>query len=131
MAMTPDQFAARMVGVRWVRWASDWDACDCFGLVCLYWREVLGIDCGPVPRTDIVDGFAAAVGWAACDPEPGSTAFMSWRDGAPTHCGILLPGHRILHSKEGPIGTGSVQVTRMAVMQRLARDLRFYRFTPC
>jgi len=109
--MTPEAFAARMVGVRWQRWASEWDRCDCFGLVVLYFRAVLGIDLGSVPQTSIEDGFDAATGWRECGPEPGTTAFMTWRDGAPTH---------------GPAGTGSVQITRLTVMARLCRDLRFY-----
>ena len=129
--MTPDEFAARAVGLPWVRWRSDWQAMDCFGLVALYWREVLGIDPGPVPRAAIADGFAAARGWTECGPDPGCTAFMTWRDGAPTHCGVLLPGGQMLHSQEGPGGTGSVRITRLTVMARLCRDLRFYRFTPC
>jgi cell wall-associated NlpC family hydrolase len=132
--MAPEDFASRMVGVRWQRWASEWDRCDCFGLVVLYFRAVLGIDLGSVPQTDIAAGFAQASGWRECGPGPGSTAFMTWRDGAPTHCGVLLAGGRLLHAKEGPAGTGSVQITRLTVMARLCKDLRFYTHeavTPC
>jgi hypothetical protein len=94
--------------------------------VVLYFRAVLGIELGSVPHTSIEAGFDAATGWRECGPVPGTTAFMTWRDGAPTHCGVLLSGGRLLHAKEGPTGAGSVQITRLTVMARLCRDLRFY-----
>lgn len=130
--MTADEFARRAVGLPWVRWRSDWQALDCFGLLVLYFREVIGVDLGPVPQTDIAAGFHAARGWAECGPEPGVTAFMAWRDGAPTHCGMLLPGGLLLHAEGSPEAGGSVRATRLAAMQRLYKDIRFYRYaTPC
>ncbi len=131
LLMTPQEFALRAVGVPWVRWRSDWQAMDCAGLVFLYHREVLGIDPGPVPRTDIATGFAGAKGWAECGPEPNATAFMAWRDGKPTHCGMLIDAGQLLHAQEGPEGTGAVRITRLHVLARLTPDLRFYRFAPC
>lgn len=129
--MTPDEFARRMVGVPWVRWRSDFAACDCFGLVVLYWRHVLGVELGEVPRTDIAAGFSGVRGWSECGPEPGACGFMTWVDGSPTHCGILLPGGMLLHSREDPVGGGSVRQTRLALMARICADLRFYRYDPC
>jgi cell wall-associated NlpC family hydrolase len=130
--VTPEQFAARADAMPWRRWACGWDACDCYGLVVLYWREVLGIDPGPVPQTDIAAGFAHARGWAECGPEPGTTAFMSWHAGRPSHCGILLPGGMLLHAQQFAPGSddGSVRMTRLAAMARLYPALRFYRYTP-
>ena len=129
--LAPMDFAARMVGVPWVRWAASWEASDCYGLVVMYWRHVLGVDVGDVPRTDIASGFAGIRGWSECGPEPGACGFMTWRDGAPTHCGVLLPGGMLLHAQEDGRGGGSVRMTRLAVMARACPDLRFYRFTPC
>ena len=134
--MTADDFAARCMalpGLPWVRWRSDWQACDCYGLIVLYFREVLGIDLGPVPQTDIASGFALASGWAECGPEPGVSCFMAFRAGAASHCGVLLPGGRLLHSQEGhpDPSTGGVRITRLEVMTRVYPDLRFYRYITC
>lgn len=131
--MTPDEFAQRAVGLPWRRWHASWGGMDCYGLCVLYHREVLGIELGPVPQTDIASGFAAAQGWQECGPEPGVAAFMSWRHGAPTHCGMVLPGGQLLHSQEGrPIPEhGSVRLTRLAAMVRGVPDLRFYRYAAC
>lgn len=131
--LTPDEFASRAVGLPWQRWRSDWQAADCFGLVVLYFREVLGVDLGPVPQTDIESGFLAARGWSECGPEPGATAWMAWRDGAPTHCGVLLPGGKVLHSEGTPERPGRARVSNLpAVVRFYGADVRFYRYAaPC
>jgi cell wall-associated NlpC family hydrolase len=130
--MTADEFAARAVGLPWVRWRSDWQACDCFGLLVLYHREVHGIDLGPVPQTDIAAGFSAADGWRECGTDDGAACFMAWRGGAPAHCGIVLPGRRLLHAEGSPERGGSVRISRLSALDRAySGDLRFYRHTTC
>jgi len=119
-----------MPGIRWRRWRSDWESCDCFGIIVLWFREVCGVDLGPVPQTDIASGFASLQrDWVECGPLPGSTGFMTYRNGVPTHCGMLIHGGQLLHAQAGnPIPeSGSVRLTRLAVLARLYPDLRFYR----
>lgn len=129
--MTPAEFAGRAVGKPWRKWHASWSAMDCFGLIVLYFREVLGLDLGAVPHTDIASGFTRARGWIECGPEAGATCFMAWRDGAPCHCGVLLPGGQVLHSEGSDARAGSVRVTRLSAMLRLYGDLKFYRYAPC
>lgn len=129
--MTPAEFAGRMVGVPWKKWHATWYSADCFGLIVLYFREVLGIDLGPVPQTDIAAGFAQARGWIECGPEAGATCWMAWHDGAPTHCGILLDTRRVLHSEGSDDHPGSVRVSRISAVVRVYGALRFYRYQPC
>lgn len=125
--LTPDEFTRRAVGLPWVRWRADWSAMDCFGLVVLWHREVLGIDLGAVPEIDLADGFQHAAGWQECSPEAGATCFMAWRSGAPTHCGVLIGNGQVLHSEGSPERPGSVRVSRLSLMARIYGDLRFYR----
>jgi cell wall-associated NlpC family hydrolase len=127
--MTQTEFINRAVGLPWVRWRSDWAACDCFGLIVLYFREVLGIDLGQVPQTDIASGFASMPGWSECGPDAGATCFMAWSDGAPTHCGILLSPSQVLHSEGDRKNGGSVRVSRISAMTRIYGDLHFYKYT--
>lgn len=134
--MHPNDFLQRIMalpGVPWVRWRADWSGCDCFGLVVLWHREVLGVELGPVPETDIADGFALAAGWEPCEPDPGVTAWMTWRNGAPTHCGVLVAADMVLHNDGAPDRPGAARLTRLSAMQRLHQDLRFYRrvVAPC
>lgn len=129
--MTRGEFIGRAVGIPWVRWRSDWWGADCFGLIVLYFREVLGVDLGPVPQTDIAPGFALADGWAECAADDAQACFMAWRDGAPNHCGVVLPGGFVLHSEGSPEAPGSVRVSRLAAVARVYGDLRFYRPRTC
>lgn len=129
--MTPQEFAAKAVGLPWRRWRSDWQCADCWGLVVLYHREVLGLDLGDVPHIDIATGYAAATGWEPC-AEADGVVFMCFRAGEAVHCGIVL-GAAALHAQEGhPISDlGSTRLTPMSVMRRLYQDIRFYRRAPC
>lgn len=129
--MTPAEFAARAVGLPWVRWRSDWKSCDCFGLLILYWREVHGQDLGAVPHTDIATGFAAAAGWQRCEPEPGACAFMAYHRGAPAHCGVLITADTVLHSLGDEERGGSVRTTGLALMRRVYTDITFHRPATC
>lgn len=132
--MTPDQFICKAMaapGIPWRKWCSGWDFCDCFGLIVLWFREVLGIELGAVPQTDIASGFAVARGWVECGAEAGATAWMAWHDASPTHCGVVLPGGRLLHCEGSASHPGSVRVSRLAAVARVYGELRFYRYTPC
>lgn len=132
--MSPDEFVRRAMaapGIPWVKWRADWTGADCYGLCVLYWREVLGIDVGEVPHTDIAAGFARAEGWQECGPEPNATAWMAWRGGAPAHCGVLVGRGMVLHAEGSETRPGSVRLTRLSAMTRLYPDMRFYRRAQC
>lgn len=129
--MTQSDFVQRAVGLPWVRWRSDWSACDCFGLVVLYYREVLGVELGDVPKTDIASGFDAASGWAECAQYDDAVCFMAWRGKAPTHCGILLESGSVLHCEGSPERPGNARVTPLPAMRRGYGDIRFYKRTEC
>jgi cell wall-associated NlpC family hydrolase len=129
--LTPDQFATRAVGLPWIRWRSDWQAVDCFGLVVLYYRAVLGVDLGDVPQTDIASGFIAAQSWKECESDAGATCFMAWREGAPTHCGIVLTGSMLMHAEGSQEHPCSVRVTRLSAVERVYGALKFYRYASC
>lgn len=136
MPMTHDEFASSAVGLPWVRWRSDWQAVDCYGLVILYHREVLGVDLGTVPQFGIGDGFAGLSDhWRECGTDDvDAVAWMAWRDGSPTHCGIMLHGGLCLHS-EGHIDAqgrhvGSVRITPIRTMRRAYGTIKAYLYSP-
>jgi cell wall-associated NlpC family hydrolase len=128
--MTQSEFIARAGWLPWVRWRSDWAACDCYGLIVLYHREVLGVDPGDVPQSDMAEGFDSITGWVECEQHDGASCFMSWRNGAPTHCGILL-GDEVLHSEGAVNHPGGVRVTKLATMRRVYGLIKFYKYSPC
>lgn len=132
--MSPAEFASRMVGCPWVKWRADFDAADCYGVVVLYFREVMGIELEPAlwEADSKLDAFAAhSDRWQECAPEAGATCFMAWRDGSPTHCGVLLDQRTVIHAEGSEEHPGSVRVSRLAAMQRVYGQLKFYRYSEC
>lgn len=125
--MTANEFAARIVGAPWKKWHSSFDSADCYGVVVLYFREVLGIDLGEVPHTDIIDGFDHSTGWVECVPQAGAVGWMAFRDGAPTHCGVLLSASQVLHAAGDEERGGSVRVSSLRFIRELYGPVRFYR----
>lgn len=124
--MTPQEFVDRAVGVPWVRWRSDWEAMDCFGLLILFHREVLGVDLGTVPHVDIKDGFAKATGWV--ETEDGATAWMAFKGDSAVHCGVLLPSGACLHSEGSANQPGSVRVTPLRTIKRVFGQVKTFRY---
>lgn len=129
--MTPQEFALRAVGIPWRKWRADWQSCDCFGLIVLWYRHVLGLELGEVPQTDIAAGFALAAGWQRCDPAPGVTCWMAWRGDAPTHCGVLFSASEVLHAEGSDEHPGSVRLSRLRAVAQVYGEIRFYRYAPC
>lgn len=136
--ISPEEFIRRAVGVPWVRWRSDWSGCDCFGLLVLYHREVLGVEI-EVPAlakrwresADMAIAFAASRAWLECEPEVNATCFMAYRDNAPLHCGVMLWPNQVLHAQGWPDRGGNVRVTSLSAMRHLHGEIRFYRYAPC
>ncbi|MCT9812410.1 NlpC/P60 family protein [Acidovorax sp. Be4] len=129
--LTPQQFTSKVVGAPWAPRRADWGAMNCYGLVMLYFRHVLGIELEEMPHSDIVAGFAASRGWRECEPCAGVTCFMAWHDSAPAHCGVLLSESELLHADGSEDRPGSVRVSRLRAMQQIYGVIRFYLYEPC
>ena len=130
MTMTPCQFTDRALATPWVRWGDSWDGCDCFGLVVMWHRHVIGIELGHVPHTDIESGFLSARNWERCEIESGATCFMAFLNGAASHCGVVLDSLQLIHAQGSSDRGGRVKVSPMAAIQRLYGDIKFYRYKP-
>lgn len=133
--LTQSEFIARAIGIPWVRWRSDWQACDCYGLIVLYFREVLGVELDGRPPHD--DGVTLDFplgwnGWSECGPEHNAACFVGWQSGAPHHCGVIVAGGgMVLHSDGTDSRPGNVRLTRLSTMQRMYSDIRFYKYKQC
>lgn len=126
--MTVEEFINRALAIPWVRWGSDWGGADCFGLLVLWHRHVLGVELGEVPQTDIESGFSRASGWAACSADNGAACFMAYRNGAPEHCGIVIDAMNVLHAQGCVSAGGRVRVSRLEVLRRQYGDIQFFAY---
>jgi cell wall-associated NlpC family hydrolase len=126
--MTQHDFVRSMIGVPWRRWATGFDACDCYGLVVLYYRHVVGVEIGETPQTTLAGGIGMHLGrWIEIDkPEAGCCGFMAFRGSEPTHCGIYIGSGDLLHSDGNEDKPGSVRVSRLRTIEAIYGKVRFY-----
>lgn len=119
--MHKDDFARKVVGTQYINRGHDYDGMDCYGLVYLYFRDVLGV------VTDLTDeylngddftiAFQAQLesgGWVKTDsPEGGEVVFMMYDDnGIPKHCGVMFDSKTCLHA-HGSDAVGQVTLWPM------------------
>jgi len=95
------------VGIPWVKGARGYDACDCVGLVYLYYRDVYGIDLGFLPTRDRESAEQLYNHYSeeyykrfqeVSKPNTGDIVLIKYR-GVPFHMGIVLKPGVMLHAK--------------------------------
>jgi len=105
---------------------------DCYGLVVLYYREVLGIDLPDVPHEELAYGFSMIGGaWERTESAVDGVGFMSYRGDTPTHCGLYVGDGWLLHSHGNNEVGGSVRMTKLDAMKRIYGRIEFYRMKEC
>lgn len=114
------EFAARMIGVPWRNRSCTFDACDCWGLVVLFYRHVAGREihhsAGYEADCDFITCFAdEVIHWrSVAGPEEGGI-FIAYDGGRPAHIGVIVDG-RALHSRGE---NGAVRSDRLAAVERM------------
>ena len=128
----------RFIGIPYQPHGRDYDGADCWGILYLYYRDVLG---RPIPsysaemrelefhRHEISQLIVSekADHWTEVDtPESGDCVLMRvGRD--ESHVGVFLGGGRMLHS-EGPHPS---QIERMGDMRWRNRIVGYFRYLSC
>lgn len=128
--MTQDEFIQKSVGAPWVKHAHSFESMDCYGLVMLYYKHVMGIDLGLMPDMDFCDGFAIKSKlWARSSPAQSGLAFMTFHGGAPSHCGIVIDPLHVIHAGGSERGYGSVKIDKISSLERIFGKMRFYAYS--
>lgn len=146
--MSRDEFLLKAIGTPYVRPGYTFEGCDCFGLVYLYYKHVLGHDLFLTDiyksDADITVAFSQQFqsgNWEKVDePRGGDVAFMLYVGGSPFHCGIMIDDNNVLHSIVAG-GSGQVQIMKMSVLMKVidkyctinkiydSRRIEYYRCT--
>lgn len=127
--MTEQEFCALMVGKPWVKNACCFDAADCWGLVVLYYRHVIGIEI-PEDHGDFAQGYSRHVkDWRRIDTKGAGVVFTMFRGQTPTHCGIVLQNGMALHSSGNEERGGSVQINSIRAIEKLYGRCEFYAYS--
>ena len=110
--MTPAEFACRAIAVPFEEKGRDWFGWDCWGMVLLFHRHVLGVDLPSYTEEYInagssVEGRAQLAGligknvqgWDKVEtPESGDVVLLNI-NGHPIHVGIAIDAGRMLHTE--------------------------------
>lgn len=129
--MNKSEFINEIVGTQWVNRAYGFDGCDCFGLVYLYYSQVLQVlptlSAEYLENNDFSVAFQAQLDtgeWRSVDrPDGNELVFMCFNGDIPMHCGVMIDRNQILHAFGDPTtGKGQVTIWNLSTMVRyLAR----------
>ncbi len=103
--MTKDEFIRRVIGVPWANRACSFEKVDCWGLVVLYYRHVLGIELHQTPDYEAgADFFTCYQGdvvfWRQVDKPIEGGIFVGYRGAQPAHVGSVL-NRKAIHARGG------------------------------
>ncbi len=127
--MTTQDFINKVIGKPWKNRSCTFDAMDCWGLVVLYYRHVLGIeihhDAGYESETDFVTCYKNEVEfWEKVNKPENNGIFIGYIGSKPAHIGLIIDGNA-LHSRGE---NGSVRMDRLIVLERKFTKLEFMKY---
>ena len=135
--MDKSLFIERIKHAPWVDRACSFTACDCWGLVVLYYRHVLGIELHQIPGyesgRDFVTCHSSEVVYWQKTPLPAeNSVFVGYVGGRAQHVGVVVDGAG-LHSRGCG---GGVMHTRLRVIEKMFTRVEYlthadYRNTAC
>lgn len=127
--MSKDDFLSRVTGIPWQNRACSFYAADCWGLVVLYYRHVLGIEIHQTPDYESGRDFLTCydsdvVFWHRTDSFMDDGIFVAWVGSNPVHVGLIVDG-RALHSRGE---NGHVRSDAIRTIQKLFTKVEFYSY---
>lgn len=127
--MSKEEFLARVLGIPWKNRACTFEEADCWGLVTLYYRHVLGIEIHQTPDYEAGCDFltcydADVVFWQREDSFIDDGIFVAWVGSNPVHVGLIIDG-RALHSRGD---NGHVRPDAIRTIQKLFTRVEFYSY---
>lgn len=127
--MSKDDFLSRVTGIPWRNRACSFEAADCWGLVVLYYRHVLGIEIHQTADYESGRDFLTCydgdvVFWRRTESFSDDGIFVTWIGSHPVHVGLIVDG-RALHSRGE---NGHVRSDAIRTIQKLFTKVEFYSY---
>ena len=126
-----------MVGIPWVNRACCLDACDCWGLVVLYYRYVRGIELHQVAGYEAGRDFLTCyldevVFWQCSDVPLDDGIFVGYVGNRAEHVGLIVNGGALHSRGDG----GGVRYDRLRAVEKMFTRMEYltyadYRNTAC
>ncbi|CAI1945093.1 NlpC/P60 family [Serratia marcescens] len=125
--MHKSDFIHAMEGKPWRDRAGSFDTADCWGLVVLYYRHVLGIEIHQTPDYEAGSDFLTCfsgdvVFWHQAEKAADGSIFIAYYGGQPAHVGLVIDG-QAFHSRGE---AGHVRFDKLRTLERVFTKLEFY-----
>ncbi|MDT7322972.1 NlpC/P60 family protein [Citrobacter freundii] len=122
-------FISKVIGVPWANRACSFERVDCWGLVVLYYRHVLGIELHQTPDYEAGEDFFTCyqgdvVFWRHVDKPVEGGIFVGYLGAQPAHVGLVL-NRQVLHSRGE---NGSVRMDSLLVIQRAFTKVEYFSY---
>ncbi len=127
-------FVKNIIGKPWVNRASSFDSADCWGVVALYYKHVLGVD---IPT---VQGFIENEQFERCyseslhlwqevsAPVVAGLVFTCYKGEIPTHVGVCIGGGKVLHSRGTEDNHGKVEIHAIRAIESVYGKISLHKF---
>lgn len=130
------EFLSKVNGVRWVDRGVSFDGMDCYGLVILYYRHVLGINLplpdgykNGKPTQDCWAKETVSGRWDECNsPARDGLVFTAYRGKTPLHVGIMIDKKMALHCRGDDSAPGKVEVHSIKAIESVYGKVTFHRY---
>ena len=132
--MTNGEFIRRTLGVKWVNRACSFDALDCWGLIVLYYKEVLNIELPTVQGyeskgVNIDDGYEQNINlWTNIKKPVNGAMVVFYIGNKAAHVGIVID-NKILHARGDVKVNGRVELHSIRAVQSQFTKSKFFMFT--
>ncbi|QHJ83398.1 MAG: hypothetical protein [Bacteriophage sp.] len=127
--MLKDDFLSKVIGKPWKNRACSFEAMDCWAVVVLYYRHVLGIEIHQTKDYESGSDFLTCydgdvVFWQRTESFTEGGIFVAWVGSNPVHVGLIVDG-KALHSRGE---NGHVRPDAVRTIQKLFTKVEFYRY---
>lgn len=127
--MLKQQFIDVMTGKPWRDRACSFEAADCWGLVVLFYRHVLGIEIHQTPDYEAGSDFRTCFEgdvefWSIAGRPVDCGIFIAYYGGEPKHVGLILDG-QAFHSRGD---SGRVRTDKLRTVEKVFTKVEFYEY---
>lgn len=127
--MLNQEFIDVMDGKPWKNRTCSFDACDCWGLIALYYRHVLGVNIHHTDDYECDREFLTCyqgeiVFWRQSAAPSDGCMFVAYEGQHPKHVGLILGG-QAFHSRGE---SGHVRLDKFRTLQKVYSKVEFYTY---
>ena len=133
--MIQQRFIDKVIGAPWIDRTSSFESVDCWGLVLLYYKHVLGIELPTITgydkgECDTAQGWQSGIHqWQQLDKPVGhGLLFTCYHDNKPSHVGVTIGPTKVLHARGSANNPGKVEIHSIRAIERLYGKMTYHKF---